>query len=33
MLSPTELDILLKYQQELEKIQECTSTLIPENFD
>lgn len=33
MLSPTEFDILLKYQQELEKIHECTSTLIPENFD
>lgn len=33
MLSPTEFDILLKYQQELEKIQECTSTLMPENFD
>lgn len=33
MLSSSEYKILTAYQQALENINECTSTLLPENFD
>lgn len=33
MLSSSEFEILTKYQQELENINECTSLLLPKNFD
>lgn len=33
MLSLSEFEILTKYQQELENINECTSLLLPKNFD